>query len=274
VTGAPTRTDRRDAVVAATAGAWLVLLLVLDAGASVDRQRLVGLATWVVLGTLIVGETRRTRAQVLAVIAVATLVEYTASEGLGVYRYRLENVPSFVPPGHGLVYLAALAATRLGPVRAHARPLIAVILAGGAAWALWGATVASRPDAFGAVLFLVLVAFVARGPSPLLYAGVFVVTTYLELAGTALGTWTWSEREPFGILTMGNPPSGIAAAYCVLDGVGVLAAPRLLAAGERLRRRYSRPGGISRAGGSNVRSTSSPRRQHGHVAAPDAAGGS
>ena len=42
------------------------------------------------------------RYQVGAVIVAATMLEYTASPLLGLYTYRLHNVPSFVPPGHGL----------------------------------------------------------------------------------------------------------------------------------------------------------------------------
>jgi len=43
------------------------------------------------------------RAQVAIVILVATATEYTASGLLGVYTYRLHNIPWFVPPGHGLL---------------------------------------------------------------------------------------------------------------------------------------------------------------------------
>ena len=37
---------------------------------------------------------------------VATCAEVVGSIIWGVYTYRLENLPSFVPPCHGLVYLA------------------------------------------------------------------------------------------------------------------------------------------------------------------------
>ena len=48
------------------------------------------------------------RAQTLLVVALATVVEYTFAPTLEAYTYRLDNVPAYVPPGHGLVYLAAL----------------------------------------------------------------------------------------------------------------------------------------------------------------------
>jgi hypothetical protein len=219
----------RNGVVAAAAIAWLGSLLVLDVGAGMWRQRLVGLATIAVLAALLRGERRVVRAQVLAVVAVATAVEYAASPGLGLYTYRLENVPLFVPPGHGLVYLGALAMARSAVAARHRRRLVGGCMVVAGAWAAWGVLLAGRGDAFGALCFLGLLAFAVRGPQPLVYVAVFAVTTYLELAGTALGTWAWSLHDPLGVLTVGNPPSGIAAGYCVLDVAGATAAPRTLA---------------------------------------------
>ena len=58
-----------------------------------------------------------TFAQVAVVVAFATAIEYLCSPLLGIYTYRLHNVPAFVPPGHGLVYLAALALEMGGALR-------------------------------------------------------------------------------------------------------------------------------------------------------------
>ena len=66
------------------------------------------------------------RIQVVGVIIVATCVEYTASPFLGYYTYRLHNVPSYVPPGHGLVYLAALSIGRSQMAILLRRPFIVV----------------------------------------------------------------------------------------------------------------------------------------------------
>jgi hypothetical protein len=44
----------------------------------------------------------------LVVVATATVFEVIGSIIWGVYRYRLGNLPLFVPPGHGLVYLTGL----------------------------------------------------------------------------------------------------------------------------------------------------------------------
>src|SRR5436190_23252926 len=86
----------------------IVLGAVADHGAGIWRQRGVGVVIWILLLALLRGESRRVRAQVAVVIVCATIVEYTASPLLGVYVYRLHNVPLYVPPGHGIIYLAAL----------------------------------------------------------------------------------------------------------------------------------------------------------------------
>ena len=128
----------RDATVVACTLTWVPLVLVLDRGADVWRQRALGLGTWLLLGWLIRRETPLVRAQVAVVIAFATAVEYTFSPLLEVYVYRLDNVPAFVPPGHGLVYLCALAIGRTAVVQRRRTPLVVVTVLAGAAYAGWG----------------------------------------------------------------------------------------------------------------------------------------
>lgn len=164
-------------------------------------------------------------------VVYATAVEYVFSDWLGAYVYRLDNVPSFVPPGHGLVYLAALCLGRSAPVRRHARLVVGVALAGVTAYAGWGLLLAPRTDVVGAFWAGCLAVFLLRGRAPLVYAGALVVVTYLELVGTAFGTWAWAAHDPvLGVVAMGNPPSGVAGAYCYLDAAALTIAPAVLRA--------------------------------------------
>src|SRR5438270_6137595 len=117
---------------------WIPLVLVLDRGASMSQQRWLGVGTWLLLIVLLRREPVRTRAQVAVVVAFATVVEYCFAGWLGVYVYRLHDVPWFVPPGHGLVYLGALTIGRSDVVRRHARVLIPATLCVAGAYALWG----------------------------------------------------------------------------------------------------------------------------------------
>jgi hypothetical protein len=210
---------------------WIAVVLVLDAGASLNFQRVLGAVTWLLLAGLLAGESRSVRLQVAAVVVAATALEYTASVLMGLYTYRLENVPSFVPPGHGLVYLAALTiGGAIARTRAY-RPFVVAALALGGAWALYGVAFAPRQDVGGAVLFVFLAAFLLRGRQPAVYAAAFFVTGYLELMGTGIGTWAWARQDFLGVTTLGNPPSGIAGGYGWLDMVGILVAARLAGIG-------------------------------------------
>jgi hypothetical protein len=209
--------------------AWIPAVLLLDRGASMSEQRLLGIGTWLVLALLLRREDARTRAQVAVVVAFATVVEYTFSGVLGVYVYRLHDVPWFVPPGHGLVYLGALAIGRSAAVVRRRRVLVPATLVVAGGYALWGLALSGRHDVLGAFWFACLALFLLRGRQPLVFVGAFVVVTYLELLGTGLGTWTWQARDPvLGIVAMGNPPSGAAGGYGFFDAAALALAPRLL----------------------------------------------
>jgi hypothetical protein len=216
---------------------WVPLVLLLDRGAPASRQDLLGVGTWVLLAGVLWAQRPLVRAQTAVVVGFATAVEYTFSPGLHVYEYRLHAVPAFVPPGHGLVYLAALAIGGTALVRTHVRAAVALTVVAGGAYALWGLSPwAPRLDVLGVFWYLCLLGFLRFGRSRLLYVGAFVVVTYLELLGTGLGSWRWAARDPTGLVPMGNPPSGAAGGYGWFDLVAVALAPLLLATVARLRR--------------------------------------
>ena len=213
--------------------AWIPLVLVLDRHASLGQQRLLGVGTWLLLAALLSRYDVRTRLQVGVVVVFATAVEYTFSGWLGVYTYRLHDVPWFVPPGHGLVYLGALTMGRSALVARHRRWLVPATLAVAGSYATWGLFLSGRRDVLGAFWFACLALFLLRGRNPLVFVGAFLVVTYLELLGTRLGTWTWQVRDPIlGIVAMGNPPSGAAGGYGFFDAAALWLAPRLV---DRLR---------------------------------------
>ena len=215
----------RPFVVAAIVVGWLALGLALDDGGGIGRQRLIGATTWLLLILLVRREPRATQVQVATLVVLATLLEYSASPLLGLYTYRLHNVPAFVPPGHGLVYLAAVLVGR-SPAVSGRRWIAPVTLAIATAWAVGGLLVPDRPDTLGALLYLSFVGFVLRGRTPGVYAAAFALTAALELYGTHLGTWAWAAHDPSGLLSAANPPSGIPGGYCWLDFYALaLAAP-------------------------------------------------
>jgi hypothetical protein len=232
-----------NATIAVVVLAWISTALLLDHGlgshgASMAQQRWLGVGTWLLLIALLTREPVRIRAQVGVVVGFATVIEYTFSYELHVYIYRLHDVPWFVPPGHGLVYLGALAIGRSLAVMTRARLLISLTLAVSGGYAVWGLFFSGRQDLLGMLWFGCLAAFLLRGRQPTVFVGAFVVVTYLELLGTHLGTWTWQVRDPIGhLISMGNPPSGAAGGYGFFDAAALALAPRVDALLARRRKR-------------------------------------
>jgi hypothetical protein len=225
----------------------LVTLLVVTAwtvgGLAVDRQvghagqLALGVFTVGVLATLLAFHPKTVRVQTLAVVVIATLGEIIGSLVWGLYGYRLENLPAFVPPGHGLVYLAGLSLAALLARHTGALLLGACVVA--ATWGIAGVTVLPASDVSGTIgcAFLIGVLVWARRP---VYAGVFMVVVGLELYGTALGTWTWQPTVPGLGLSQGNPPSGVASGYVVFDVLALTLIARLSVAASELQSRRGR----------------------------------
>ena len=226
--------SRRDLVIAAVVLSWMTVVLLTDPLSGPSVQRVLGAVTWGILLLLLRAETPLVRAQVAVVVAFATAVEYTFSLGLQVYVYRLDNIPMFVPPGHGLVYLCALALGRSPVTNRWRVPLLALTLTVGASYALWGLLGTNRIDVLGAFWFCCLAAFLTQRRSRLLYVGLFAIVTYLELLGTGLGVWEWQPLDPTGMIGIGNPPSGVAGGYGWFDLAALTAAPALVRAWARL----------------------------------------
>ena len=159
----------------------------------------------------------------------------TGSLVWGVYRYRLHNLPLFIPPAHGLVYLSGLALAAV----VRPRLLVAVAAAGCVGWGLAGITVLPRLDVAGAMCVPLLCVFLWRSRFRAAYAGVFVVVAALELYGTSIGTWRWATELPGLGIPDGNPPSGVASGYVWFDVMAMLVAPWLVNGTRVLRARLA-----------------------------------
>lgn len=229
--------NRTGASAALAMMGWLTVVLWLDGDGPLWLQRCLGVLTWGVLLLALRRVTPVVRVQTGVVVAFATLVEFVFSPTLHVYVYRFDNVPMYVPPGHGLVYLSAFALGRTALVQRHLRAWTAGVLVVGGAWAGYGLLVADRPDTLGAFWFLCLAVFLLFGPSKPVYVGAFLAVSYLELVGTSIGNWTWQTEDPILGVSIGNPPSGAAGGYAWFDLAGLIAAPYLLRLFSRARGR-------------------------------------
>ncbi len=224
---------------AAAIGAYLAALLAVDTQVDLGVQFLLGALTWLMLGLALRPVSWERRAQVAVVVCAATVAEVTGSIIWGVYTYRLHNLPSFVPPAHGLVFLAGLALSE--GLRRHGRALVLVAAGAAATWGVLGLTLLPRADAAGALGVPLLLAFLWRSRARTAYAGVFLVVAALELYGTGIGTWRWASELPGLGIPDGNPPSGVASGYVWFDVMALLLAPRLLMAAAKLSRQKGGP---------------------------------
>jgi hypothetical protein len=212
---------------------FIGVLLAVDTQVDARAQLLLGLAAWIALALALRGLPPLLRAQTLVVVVVATCAELVGSIVWGVYTYRLENLPSFVPPCHGLVYLAGFSLAAWAAPRKDL--LVRVALVAVLAWGIAGVTVLPRPDVAGAIGAALLALYLIRGQAPEIYAGVFLVVAWLELYGTAIGTWEWAVAIPGTGVPQGNPPSGVASGYVWFDIVALALAPLLIRWGARIR---------------------------------------
>jgi hypothetical protein len=224
---------------AAAIAAYLAVLLAVDTQVELPGQLVLGALTWIVLIAAAWPLSAERRAQVAVVICAATVAELTGSILWGVYSYRLHNLPTFVPPAHGLVFMAGLSLS--AALRQRSRALVLVAAAAASIWGILGLTVLPRLDAAGALGVPLLLVFLWRSRARAAYAGVFLVVAALELYGTAIGTWRWAEELPGLGIPDGNPPSGVASGYVWFDVMALLLAPRLLAALQRTRPFWRRP---------------------------------
>lgn len=219
---------KRDYVIAAFTIVCVAVCMLCEVSANLQIQYVLGFIALACLIGFLRGENREVRMQVLVAVAFTTIGEYVASVCMGGYIYRFENVPAYVPFGHGMVYLTSIALARSGLFLRHARAIATTVVLLGSAWSIWGISgYADHGDSGGALLFCAFLICLFKGRSPLVYLAAFFITTWLEILGTAAGAWKWADVDPVFGLAQGNPPSGVAVWYCLVDAVALSGGPLL-----------------------------------------------
>jgi hypothetical protein len=243
-------------VLASRGGYILIMALwipsALYADATFDRwaQDVVSLVTWALLAAVFLAIDGHERRQLVVVVVVATLFEITFSIIWGLYVYRFENLPLYVPPGHGLIYLLALRLSQFPFVRASRRVTSGVVTAAVCTWVAGALVIPDNPDLVGLCLLPALLYCLWFARRWHVYAGAFVATTVLEIVGTQFGNWRWADTVPGIGLSQGNPPSAIAAGYCLLDAIVLFLASRVWLARIPLGRRVAaRPEPVTEGAG-------------------------
>jgi hypothetical protein len=203
--------------------AYLAALLAVDTQVRLRGQLALGVLTFAVLAVALLPLSALVRAQAVGVVLFATVGEVTGSLAWGVYHYRLHNLPLFIPPAHGLVYLSGVALSR----SLRSRAVVWAAAIGAATWGIAGLVLLPRLDVAGALGVPLLLLFLWRSRSRATYAGVFLAVAALELYGTSIGTWRWATTLPGLGIPDGNPPSGVASGCVWFDVMALLLAPWL-----------------------------------------------
>jgi hypothetical protein len=193
--------------------AVLTIGLALDVHTDLLGQAGLSVGVWIALFYVLRQVDPRERRALLACLVIATAGELFLSLVWGLYTYRLENVPFFVPPGHAMLLLLGL-----GLAQRVSRRAADAILAGAAAYALAAGLTGIDTFALPLLALLAIVAFVLPKNRPL-YASTFLLALALELYGTWLGNWSWSREVPVIALVTTNPPGIASAFYAVLDAL-------------------------------------------------------
>lgn len=161
---------------------------------------------------------KRVKEQMISAVIIAVLGEYLFSILLGMYTYRLENVPHYVPPGHALVYVAVLYFSRAAAIIKNRllieKALAIFIIIYATAFLIFG------NDVFGFVMTIATLLILRKKPRErLFYLTMYITVAYLEIIGTNYLCWEWPSTAwgVFDFLPSFNPPSGISLFYFLLD---------------------------------------------------------
>ena len=161
----------------------------------------------------------RREEQVMALIFVpfSAVAEYLFSLIFGLYTYRLEAVPLYVPFGHGILFTTGLLISELSFLSKSSKlkPVLLCIYT-----LIFSGVIVLFQDIFSGLLGCVFLWVLQRKGCRLLYLIMGILVLYIELLGTSLGCWTWHPLA-FEIVPTTNPPFG-AFIFYVLGDLGVM----------------------------------------------------
>ncbi len=151
-------------------------------------------------------------------LIISFLGELLFSLVLGMYNYRLSNLPLYVPLGHTLVYAAVYYFVKEPIIKRNALNITNFLYPFILIYALVWLILAQ--DVFGFVCtMLVLYLFKKRPHTQLFFSIMFLMIVYLELIGTYYHCWAWPATwfDKISWVPSANPPSGIGLFYFAFD---------------------------------------------------------
>lgn len=162
--------------------------------------------------------TSRIRKQIIYAVILGVIGEYLFSILLGMYTYRLNSVPYYVPPGHAVVYISVLYFSLASAVKKQRKNIEKIFTIFVVVYAT--AFLVFANDIFGFVMSMAVLIILRNKPRErLFYLTMYLAVAFLEIVGTHYQCWKWPETAwgviPF--LKSSNPPSGISLFYFLLD---------------------------------------------------------
>jgi hypothetical protein len=166
--------------------------------------------------------TSRIREQLLYAFIIGFVGEYLFSLGMGMYTYRLENIPHYIPMGHALVYAGVLYFTKTvfskNNIEILEKTFTVFIFLYAVLFLIF------KNDVFGFVLTIATLLILRKKKRErLFYLTMYLSVAFLEIVGTSFECWWWPTTawDVIPFLPSHNPPSGISFFYFLLD-VGCL----------------------------------------------------
>ena len=160
------------------------------------------------------------RLMALIFVPFSTIGECIFSLLFGLYTYRLEMIPLYVPFGHGVLFSMGLLVAELSVIRKHEEQLKSLLIA--LFCLLFGGVILFLHDSLSIIFGLVFLWVLRRKGYQTFYFIMGLLVLYVELSGTYWGCWAWT-LHPFGQswLYTTNPPVGAFACYVLAD-LGVM----------------------------------------------------
>jgi hypothetical protein len=161
---------------------------------------------------------KRVQELMMYAVIIGFLGEYLFSKYLGMYTYRLGNIPLYVPFGHAVLFARVFRFSKVSLVRKYHKSIEqifgSIIILFASIYLLFFA------DVFGFVMTICVFLLLWKRPKDrLFFFTMYLLVAILEIGGTAFGCWKWPNIAfgMFKFLPSNNPPSGISLFYFLLD---------------------------------------------------------
>ena len=156
------------------------------------------------------------RQLMMIMVPLSFIGEVLFCELCGLYSYRTDFIPIYVPFGHAVVYASGYLLTQQNWCGQH-RDLLKSIFTVFYTLLFLGVGVVGG-DRFTLILGSLFFGVLRRKQWDNLYFIVGLCALWVELVGTQFGCWQWSPLS-FGVIPAANPPLGVVFFYAGGDAV-------------------------------------------------------